>query len=174
LRPPKTEVGLLQYRGKVVDHLGLVAGMVDELGIVESIDQVITQDPEKRHLSIGECVKAMILNGLGFTGKPLYLTPEFFKTVPLELLLREGVEPEHLNDNTLGRAMDSLYRADVSSLFALISTQAFHALDLTPEYAHLDSTSFKVYGKEYAAKSKEEDAPETIEVHPWLQQGPQT
>jgi transposase len=154
----------LQYNGKVVDHLGLVAGMIDELGIVESIDQVIQQDLEKRHLSIGECVKAMILNGLGFTGKPLYLTPEFFKTAPLELLLREGIEPEHLNDNTLGRALDSLYRADVSSLFALISTQAFHALDLTPEYAHLDSTSFKVYGKEYAAKPKEEYAPETIEV----------
>ena len=73
----------MQYNGKIVDHLGLVSGMIDELGIVKSIDEVIKQDMDKRHLSIGECVKAMILNGLGFTGKPLYLTLEFYKPLPV-------------------------------------------------------------------------------------------
>ncbi len=33
------------YRSYNLDHLGLVAGMVDELGLPELIDTVIKQDP---------------------------------------------------------------------------------------------------------------------------------
>ncbi len=32
----------MQYSAKVVDHLGLIAGMVEELGIVETIDKGAT------------------------------------------------------------------------------------------------------------------------------------
>ena len=34
------------YRSQVLDHLGLVAGMFDELGIGDVIDQATHQDPE--------------------------------------------------------------------------------------------------------------------------------
>ena len=153
----------MQYSGKIVDHLGLVAGMIDELGIVDSIDNAIDQDKEKRHVSIGECVKAMIINGLGFTGKPLYLTPDFYKPLPVNLLIKEGITAEHLNDNTLGRTMDILYENGVSELFSLISAKAFHSLNLQPEFGHLDSTSMSVYGKNYTPRlegnSKDEDNP---------------
>lgn len=54
------------YQSQVLDHLGLVAGMFDELGIGESIDQAIAQDRTKRTVSLGHAVKAMVLNGLGF------------------------------------------------------------------------------------------------------------
>ncbi|MEA2100684.1 MAG: DUF4277 domain-containing protein [Campylobacterota bacterium] len=147
----------MQYSGKIVDHLGLVAGMIDELGIVESIYNTIKQDKKKRYVSIGECVKAMIINGLGFTGKPLYLTPNFYKPLPLDILIKKGITAEHLNDNTLGRAMDLLYENDVSTLFSLISTKAFHALNLKPEFGHLDSTSMSVYGKAYSPREKDND-----------------
>jgi hypothetical protein len=54
------------YRTQVLDHLGLVAGMFDELGIGDVIDQATHQNPEMRDLTVGEAVKAMVLNGLGF------------------------------------------------------------------------------------------------------------
>jgi transposase len=134
---------------------------------VETIDNAIEQDREKRHVSIGECVKAMIINGLGFTGKPLYLTPDFYKPLPLNILIKEGITPEHLNDNTLGRAMDVLYSKDVSTLFSLISANAFHALNLKPEYGHLDSTSISLYGKGYKPRRDDiddEDSKTAIEI----------
>ena len=53
------------YRSQVLDHLGLVAGMFDELGIGDVIDQTTQQNPEMRDLTVGEAVKAMVLNGLG-------------------------------------------------------------------------------------------------------------
>ena len=96
------------YNSYNLDHLGLIAGMVDELGLPELIDTVIKQDHEQRQVSVGLCVKAMILNGLGFVNRALYLMPHFFKDKPLERLLGEGIEAEHLNDDTLGRALDAI------------------------------------------------------------------
>jgi hypothetical protein len=59
------------YRSQVLDHLGLVAGMFDELGIGEVLDQATKQNPEMRDLTVGEAVKAMVLNGLGFVNHAL-------------------------------------------------------------------------------------------------------
>jgi uncharacterized protein DUF4277 len=52
-----------------LDHLGLVAGMYDELGIGQVLDEVIEQDPERRVATVGQLVKAMVLNGLGFVNR---------------------------------------------------------------------------------------------------------
>ena len=76
----KTMRGPITYQSYNLDHLGLVAAMVDELGIVKLIDTVIVQDHEQRIVSVGQAVKAMILNGLGFSHRALYLTPHFFET----------------------------------------------------------------------------------------------
>jgi hypothetical protein len=51
------------YRRQVLDHLGLVAGMFDELGIGDVIDQATQPNPELRDRTVGEAVKAMVLNG---------------------------------------------------------------------------------------------------------------
>ena len=51
------------YRSQVLDHLGLVAGMFDELAIGDVIDQATQQNPEMRDLTVGEAVQAMVLNG---------------------------------------------------------------------------------------------------------------
>jgi hypothetical protein len=69
--------GPITYQSYSLDHLGLVAAMIDELGLVEILDSVIIQDHEQRVVSVGQAVKAMILNGLGFSHRTLYLTPHF-------------------------------------------------------------------------------------------------
>ena len=43
-----------------LDHLGIVAGIIDAIGVVE----IILEIGEK--LSLGHVVKPMIINGLGF------------------------------------------------------------------------------------------------------------
>ena len=37
----------------------------------------------------------MIINGLGFSDRPLTLTPQFFENKALELLFRPGVKAEY-------------------------------------------------------------------------------
>ena len=62
---------------KNLNHLGIVAGIIDELDIVNIINQEIGVE-EQEIANSGEIVKAIILNGLGFVSQPLYLFPKFF------------------------------------------------------------------------------------------------
>lgn len=149
------------YQSQILDHLGLVAGMYDELEIGEQIDEAIHQDLEKRTVSIGKAVKAMVINGLGFVEQRLYLVPSFFETKPTERLVGEGILPEHLNDDTLGRALDSLYDYGVTELFRDVAAHAASRLGLKPRYAHIDSTSFHVHG----VYNSEAEAPEEGTIH---------
>jgi transposase len=93
---------------QVLDHLGLVAGMFDELGMGDVIDQVTHQNAELRDLTVGEAVKAMVLNGLGFINQALYLVPRFFPNQPTSRLVSPRMAPEQLNDEALGRALATL------------------------------------------------------------------
>ena len=70
------------YHSHVLDHLGLVAGMFDELGIGDVLDRATKQNPEMRDLTVGEAVKAMVLNGLGFINHALYLVPDSSRISP--------------------------------------------------------------------------------------------
>lgn len=145
------------YATTRLDHLGLVAAMCDELGLVERIDARIAQDLEQRHVSVGLATKAMILNGLGFVNQRLYLVPRFFETKPTERLLGEGILPEHLNDDTLGRALDALYEAGVTELFRDLAAHAAQVLGLSGHVAHLDATSFHVDGRYNSAAEAVEE-----------------
>jgi len=107
---------------------------------------VIPQDFERRDVSIGQAVKAMILNGLGFTEHALYLTPHFFSDKPIDRLIAPGIKAEQLNDTTLGRAMDSLYEYGISPLFSQISTKTVRLLNLDCRIGHVDTTSFHTDG----------------------------
>ena len=49
------------YRSQILDHLGLVAAMFDELGICAVIDQATRQNPETGLVTVGRAVKAMVL-----------------------------------------------------------------------------------------------------------------
>ena len=144
------------YQSQVLDHLGLVAGMFDELGIGESIDQAIAQDRTKRTVSLGHAVKAMVLNGLGFVNQQLYLVPSFFQNKPLERLLGPGMHAAHLNDDVLGRTLDALYEYGVTPLYSLIAAHAAQRLGLSSHVVHLDTTSFHVDGRYNSAEAPDD------------------
>lgn len=132
---------------KNLDHLGLVAGMIDELEIERSVDSAIHCDANKKGLSFGKLVKAMILNGLGYVNKQLYLTPRFFEDKPLETLFgTPGICADQINDDALRRTLDAIYAQGVSELYEKISHKAITLLGLTPSTIHLDSTSFHLDG----------------------------
>ena len=150
--PPKPQA----YRTQVLDHLGLVAGMFEELGITEVIDQATQQNPEMRIVTAGHAVKAMVLNGLGFVNQQLYLVPHFFQNKPLSRLIAPGILASHLNDDTLGRALDTLYDFGVTALYSLIAATAATRLRLTPTFSHLDTTSFHVDGRYNSAQAPDE------------------
>ena len=108
---------------KRLDHHGIVAGVIDDLKLVELIDQHLPQD-EKQEITPGEAIKGMIMNGLGFSNRPLSLTPQFFNNLPMEHLFREGVEASHFNRHKLGRTLDQCSEFGCENLFSRLSFQA--------------------------------------------------
>lgn len=138
-----------------LDHLGLVAGIVDELGLVELTNGELGQH-KLEHVSAGQVVKALILNALGFISAPLYLFSEFFESKPVEHLLGKGVVAAQLNDDRLGRVLDQLYEAGTSSFFLHAAMQAVERFGVGVSQVHLDSSSFSMQG-EYAQEATQED-----------------
>jgi transposase len=139
-----------------LDHLGLVAGIVDELGLVELTNRQLGEH-KLEQVSAGQVVKALILNGLGFVSAPLYLFSEFFESKPVEHLLGQGVTASHLNDDRLGRVLDQLYEEGTSSFFLRAALQAVERFGVSVEQMHLDSSSFALQGAYKSSESGDLD-----------------
>lgn len=137
-----------------MDHHGLVAAVCNDLGIAKRIDERMGQRDPRRIVSTGTSVVAMILNGLGFTNRRLYLTPQFFESKPVEHLLGENISAQHLDDNTLGKALDEISAYGSSRLFGEIAFEVALENNLLGSLAHLDSTSMSVEGQ-YEKDSRE-------------------
>ena len=90
---------------------------------------------------------AMILNGLGFTSRTLYLTPEFLANKPIDRFIAPGLQADFFNDDALGRTLDALHKHDVTQLYVHIGVRVIKTLGLRGNLVHLDSTSFHVDGK---------------------------
>lgn len=134
------------YSSKSLDHLGLVSGMIDELDLVNNLNNLLETDGIERQVSLGVLIKALILNGLGFTQRTLYMVPSFYSDKPIELLLGEGIESSQLNDTVLGRCLDAIYAFGCTKLYANLAPEICTKLDLQPKFAHMDSTDFHVDG----------------------------
>lgn len=133
---------------KTLDHHGLVAGFCHDLGFADIIDNALGGASPERKISCGQLVSAMVLNGLGFTGRTLHMYSEYFKGKPLDRLIGEGVLAEHINDDALGRCLDSLYEYGVSKLYQQLGEAVVEKLGLQTQALHLDSTSFHYDGQE--------------------------
>lgn len=144
------------YSSKNIDHLGLISGICKEFDIAGQIDRLLGGTSADQHVSTGQAVVAMLLNGLGFVNQRLYLVSRFFEDKPVERLIGPGIEASHLNDDRLGRALDALHEHGLTALFASIAADAMQKLGHKPEWVHMDSSTFHVHGSYNS--DKEEDA----------------
>ena len=153
----------IAYDTERLDHLGIVAGVCREIGLAEFLDA--HAEGSRQRVSVGAATVAMVLNGLGFSNRRLYLVPQFFENKPLERLLDvPGIEAADLNDDCLGRTLDWLHANDVTRLFAGIALRARRAFGIEeePSRVHVDTTSFSVSGNYEAAAGEKEEEEETM------------
>src|SRR2546423_929493 len=150
-----------RYRNERLDHLGIVAGVCQEIGLAAWLD---AQDPGNRQqVSVGTATTAMILNGLGFSNRQLYLVSQFFANKPVEHLLGPGISADMLNDDCLGRTLDWLYAHDLTKLFAGIASRARRIFGIKAQQLHVDTTSFAVSG-EYTREDDKASSPEAAVI----------
>jgi transposase len=151
-----------QYSTHDLDHLGIVAGVCQQIDLIEQIDARVPATGRK--VSVGQAVQAMVLNGLGFVGRALYLTPEFYRTKPLDLLIGDEIEADDLNSDSLGKALDQLYAAGITEIFAAVSTHALRRYGIAVKFAHLDTTAFSLQGDYEEAEREDDGEPQPITI----------
>jgi transposase len=144
------------YVNERLDYLGIVAGVCEEIGLAAYIDRLAGET--NHHVSLGTATVAMILNGLGFSNRRLYLVPQFFANKPVEHLLGPGIEAADLNDDCLDRTLDWLYAHDPTQLFAGIATRARKIFGVSARHVHVDTTSFAVSGNYETDEQQESEA----------------
>lgn len=125
-------------------HLGLIAGTLQDMGVIEAIDKQLGK--VEKGLGYGHRVAAMVLNGLGFINTALYLTPRFFHDKPLDLLLGEGITPAQLNDDSLGRGLDKIAAYGTTKWYSELALLIIKKAGFLTGMCRLDSTTLSVYG----------------------------
>ena len=148
----ETETQLTTER---IDHLGIVAGICQEIGLIEEIDRQI--GPSEQKVSCGEGVQAMVLNALGFSSRALYLMPDYMHNKPVDLLIRSGLSAEDFNDDSLGRSLDALYAKGVTEVFAQVAGRALRTYGIEHRFVHVDSSSFHLHGQ-YESEEPDKEA----------------
>ncbi len=144
---------------KLIQQLGIISGICDESRLADLIDLHIEQ--KRRKVSVGQAVQAMILNALGFSGHALYLTPRFYKSRPVEVLVGSGLRARDLNDSSLGTALDAIYEYGITELFYSVTKHILNRFGISTQFAHLDSTTFSLQGV-YNSEEDDEEIPEGI------------
>ena len=134
-----------QVRVERLDHLGLIASVIKDIGLIDMIDRRLVPD-EQEVITPGEAVAGMILNGLGFANRPLSLTPQFFANKPLDLLLREGLDAAMFNRFKLGRTLDEASAYGCDLLFEELALAIWAHEGIDRRVNHLDTTSFALTG----------------------------
>jgi transposase len=149
-----------EVSGTVLDHLGLVKAVIDDIGLIDKIDQRIPLKNAK--LTIGERVVAMTLNGLGFIDDRLYMIGNFMANKPLDRLFSRELLPEYFNDDSLGRALDKIAEYGITKLFTELAFAIGQEQGLLGRTFNIDSTTLTVYG-DY---DNEEEGQDVIQPDP--------
>jgi transposase len=142
----KMEISGNEHQSVAMDHHGLVAATCIDLKLANRIDGLLPKSDSRRVVSAGQSAVAMILNGLGFTNRRLYLTHQFFENKPIQRLLGVDIKASDLTDDTLGRALDEIASYGSSKLFGEIAFDVALENNLLKSINHLDTTSLTVTG----------------------------
>ena len=137
-----------------MDHHGIVAALCKDLQIAERIDKRLFPDVNRK-VSPGQGVVAMIINGLGYTNRTLYMSHHFFASKPIDRLLGGNIQAEDLTDHTLARALDDIAAYGSSKLFMEIAMEIAIEHHLLSPINHLDTTSLSLEGS-YEGQEEEQ------------------
>ena len=148
-----------EHESKLIQHLGIISGICNECRLTELIDLHIEQ--KRRKVTVGQAVQAMILNALGFTGRALYLTPRFYTSRPVDVLIGSGLKAADLHDSSLGTALETIYEYGITELFYAVAKNILDHYGISTRFSHLDSTTFSLHG-EYNSEEDESEIPEGV------------
>ena len=130
------------------DYHPLLAGLMDQMGMVERINTAVGEEPGDVLVDTGTVVAAMIHNLLGEGAVRLYRIASFFADKPLPLLFpwAPDLDASQLNDDRAGRALDTVWEAGPQKVFSAVSQLVIERYALDLKALHADTSSRSFYG----------------------------
>ena len=151
----------ISIRHKEVHYEGIPAASAIGMALLEStgvrrlIDQRCRFDPDRRIMSPGMVVKALIGPTFNIRNKyPMYLVNKAYTSAPTDRLFGPNVCNDDLYDTALGRGLDTLFGTDLDVLFMDCADLCTGVFGFESHVYHMDSTDISFWGKE---KEPEED-----------------
>ena len=129
-----------------LDHLGLISAVSKEIGLVDMIDLKLPCFNVRQNVSHGNAVLAMVLNGLGFMRRPLYLTSKFLSNKQVDVLVDKHLVAADFTDDRLGNTLDTIAEYGSTKLFTEVATSIAIEKGLVGNGSKIDSTSFSFEG----------------------------
>lgn len=129
---------------RLLGSTALVRPITDRLRVREIVDKYVPM--ERNHedgLTHGQVIEAMVANRLS-SPRPLYMVGDWAGNYAVKELY--GIEPEKLNDDRVGRALDSIYPC-LEELKSELAMQAISEFDLSKDKVLYDLTSLYFEGE---------------------------
>ncbi len=146
-------------RKKTIPFIVAIANKVlNAIGFVDYIDSNVKWDNDQSKVSPGNLAKAFILATFFEVRAPLSKIAERFLDIDTEFLFGEGIFPQHLNDDAIGRALDKIAEACPGKLYTTLCMTAYAVYEVAFRKLHSDTTSISFYGDYEIDKQEKSDA----------------
>ena len=127
----------------------IIMAFAESTGIRELIDATCTYDRTRRILSPGMGAKCMMGPVMWIGCKlPLVRVERNYVGVPCDMIFGEGIAPSNLNDDALGRCLDTLAKEDLTMLIHRSSEMCVKRFGFESQVRHDDGSNYRFYGVE--------------------------
>jgi len=145
LSPPVSRVGGSVLCSATVGALPVVNQLLRRIRLEEFFRDALPREDGRTKLSPTKAL-LILLRNLLLSREPIYGLGEWAARYAPDLLGLNKDEIGLLNDDRVGRALDKLFAADVSSLVLRVATHAVKEFGLRLDELHNDSTSVSFFG----------------------------
>jgi len=142
---PRARAGGTTLRSYTVGTLPIINRVLKRMRLEEHLKDYLPAEDGRTRPSTAKALLILVRNLL-LCREPLYGMGEWAARHAPDLL---GIRPEEvgrLNDDRMGRSLDRLFLADVSSLALAVAAQVVREFDVSMDELHNDSTSISFLG----------------------------
>jgi transposase len=122
-----------------------------EFKLVDLFDSLLSKNRD-HHITNGEAIYALILNGLSFHPRRLYRISDFLDQLPLPMFFRPELKSTFFNDDALGGTLDTIHAFGATEFYNLVISD-FYENNIDNDYnidfssVNCDTTNFTVTGE---------------------------
>lgn len=145
LSPPVARTRRCLLRSATVGGLPMVNRLLARMRLQEFLRDALPKEDGRTKLSATKALLVLLRNLL-LSREPIYGVGEWAARHAPDLLGLSEKEVGLLNDDRVGRALDKLFAADVSSLVLSVATHVVKEFGLRLDELHNDSTTVSFFG----------------------------